>query len=229
LIKSYGINIMPQSHLESFCLSWSPFVEYDEADPESRKKEHSNHVVICNSYAWLQYAIRSISESLGIQEVANQIVLLYTYVRDIDSEAHKLIMFDNLNAIFEATSALRADWGGQIINLVYQKLASLMATDSDYWLQRAKGIYYISNDESELRVAIAYCEKGIKEKDKRASINAKLTKANLHGKLCFVTDYASDDDLSSAVLAYSDAINDYPTNPTYIDELLKKSRHRRDI
>ena len=85
--------------------------------------------------------------------------------------------------------------------------------DPNYWLQRAKSIYYLSADENELRVAIAYCEKGIIERNAKTSVNANLTKANLLGKLCKVTNYREEEDIARAISSYAKAISQQPDNP----------------
>ncbi|MFM0724875.1 SIR2 family protein [Paraburkholderia strydomiana] len=225
IAKDYGLDYIADSHLEEFAKQWAPFLEFEETDAVSRREENSHWVLICNSYAWVQYAIRNISESVGIEESASTIVALFSSARKVDSEAFQLILFDNLNSIYEQNVAHKADWRNKVIKLVYEKLASVISQEPDYWLQRAKSVYYISNDEIELRAAVEFCEKGIIERDRKASINANLTKANLLGKLCQITNFSNDEDLTKAIITYADALASRNENPRYIDGLLKRNRY----
>ncbi len=223
--KDYGLNYISDSHLGGFAKQWAPFLEFEEADSISRREENSHWVLICNSYAWIQYAIRNISESIGVEESASTIVDLFSSAKKIDGEAFQLILFDNLNSIYEQNVVHKADWRNKVIKLVYEKLASVISQEPDYWLQRAKSVYYISNDEVELRAAVEFCEKGIVEHDRKVSINAKLTKANLLGKLCQITNFVNDEDLMKAISTYAEALASRDENPRYIDGLLKKNRY----
>lgn len=224
LTKKYGLAHLADTHSLEFSRKWSPFIEFEMTDSVSRRAENSSSVLICNSYAWTQLAVRRLSDRLGLAQAAAYIVDLYISIKDVDTEAFQLILFDNLNSVYSTKKLNEKDWGARVINTVYEKLAPYCAQDPDYWLQRAKGVYYVSNDESAIRIAIEYCEKGIFEKTEKTSVNAKLTKANLLGKLCNVTNFRSDEDLSKAIDAYVEAIGRRDENPTYIDELLRKNR-----
>lgn len=225
LVKKYGLAYMASTHSSDFARKWSPFVEFENTDAVTRKAENSSSVLVCNSYAWTQLAVRRLSDRLGLIETASFIVELYISVRDIDPEASRFILFDNLNSVYSTKRLNEKDWGASVITAVYEKLAPYCAQNPDYWLQRAKGIYYLSNNERDIRIAIEYCEKGIVEREEKTKINAKLTRANLFGKLCMISDYKNDEDLASAIEAYMDAIGKRNENPAYIDELLRKSGH----
>ena len=224
LLKKYGLAYIADTHTTEFARKWSPFIEFEETDAVSRKAENSASVLICNSYAWTQLAVRRLSDQLGLAETAAFIVDLYISVQEVDSESFQLILFDNLNLVYSTKRSNEKDWGAGVITMVYEKLAPYCAQNPDYWLQRAKGTYYLSNDPAKIRVAIEYCEKGIVERTAKTGINAKLTKANLLGKLCDVTDFKDDTDLSRAIDAYTDAIENRNQNAAYIDELLRKNR-----
>lgn len=107
---------------------------------------------------------------------------------------------------------------------VYECLALHLSSDADYWLQRAKGIYYLSNHVDDLAVAVEYCEKSIVKKSAKTNTNAKLTKANLLGKICKVKRSPEESDFVRAIEAYVEAIESRSENPLYIDELLRKSK-----
>lgn len=225
LTKRYGLPYMADTHIEDFARKWAPFIEWESADSVSRQAENSSNVLICNSYAWTQFALRTLSNKLGLDDTAAFIVELYSVIRSVDEGAFQLILFDNLNSVYGTKALNEKDWGARVITAVYEKLAPVCAQEPDYWLQRAKGTYYLSNNPDEIRIGIAYCEKGIVEKAQKTWVNAKLTKANLLGKLCDVTDFSSDEDLSRAISAYVEAIGDRHLNPTYIDDLLRKNKH----
>jgi hypothetical protein len=76
------------------------------------------------------------------------------------------------------------------------------------------------------RATAAFCENGIVERASRKTwSNAQLTRANIYGKLCLLTDYARDDEMPTAFLAYQTAIEQPVLNASYIDELLRKSKN----
>lgn len=224
LIRSYGLGYLLNTHLGHFAKKWAPFIEYEKTDVISARAEKSGYVTVCNSYAWIQLAVSIFSEKLGVKRTASFIAELYQCVSSIDLGAHKIIMFDNLNAIYSPTMQTNRDWCKKMITSVYEELVIYCAQDPDYWLQRAKGIYYLSDREDEVRIAIEYCKKSIVERSIKTRINSKLTKANLLGKLCMITDYINEEDISDAIQAYADAINDRDSNSSYIDGLLKKNR-----
>lgn len=225
LVKKYGLSYLADTHIKDFARTWSPFIEFETTDAVSRRAENSSSVLICNSYAWTQLAVRRLSDRLGLAQTAAFIVDLYISIRDVDSEAFQLTLFDNLNSIYSTKRLGEKDWGARVITAVYENLAPYCAQEPDYWLQRAKGVYYLSSNENDIRNAIEYCEKGIVENTEKTRVNAKLTKANLLGKLCDVTKFGSDEDLSKAIDAYVEAIGKRNENPAYIDELLNKNRH----
>jgi hypothetical protein len=225
IIKANGLNFLADDHLDEFARKWAPFAERDESDSITRRQENSSSLLLCNSYAWIQYAIRKLSARIGKEKSATYIVDTYSCLRDIDNDPFQLLLFDSLNSIYEENSINTSDWRNAIIKIVYEKLAPILAQSPDYWLQRAKSIYHSSRDESELRRAIEYCSKGIAEKESNYLRNAKFTKANLLGKLCVITKFLLDDDIRDAILAYSEAIADPGANGNYISELLKKGKN----
>ncbi|HEM8800268.1 TPA: SIR2 family protein [Klebsiella michiganensis] len=224
LIRNYGLAYLLNTHLDKFSKKWAPFIEYEKTDTISSRAEKSAYVTVCNSYAWIQLAVSIFSEKLGVKKTASYIAELYQCVSSIDQGAYKIIMFDNLNAIYSPKMQTNRDWCKKMITSVYEELVTYCAQDPDYWLQRAKGIYYLSDKEDEIRIAIEYCKKSIVERSIKTGINSKLTKANLLGKLCMITNYIYDEDISEAIQAYADAINDRDSNSLYIDGLLKKNR-----
>jgi len=222
--QAWNLNFATDTLLDSFSRKWEPFIELGVADAATRRVANSSRQLISNSHAWVHFSVRKISTQLGIEKTSDYIASLYKTVREVDDRAHELILFDKLNAIYEPDSRKDSDWRARIIRVVYDNLRDVLLDDPNYWLQRAKSIYYLSTDEDELRLAIAYCEKGIIERSARTSVNATLTRANLLGKLCEVTDYREEEDVIRAILCYSKAIGQEADNPAYVAELLEKSR-----
>lgn len=221
LAAAYGLSHLSVNHFLDFSRRWEPFIELDDADPSSKRAERSIQVIVTNANAWVHYSIRKLALKLGSIETANQIVRTFETMNKVEEKAFELLLFDNLNEIFsEGLSDLRVS----VIREVYERLATVLASEADYWLQRAKSLYYLSNDVDDLRVAVEYCEKSIVKKGTRTSTNAKLTKANLLGKICKIKRHVDDSDFVDAIKAYVEAIESRAENPLYIDELLRKSK-----
>ena len=221
LAEAATLGHLSSSYFRDFAKKWEPFVELEDADVSSSRSERSITLIVANANAWVHYAIRQLALKLGAEETAAQIVQTFVVMNKVEDKAFELLLFDNLNAIFaEAFAVLRAT----VIRGVYERLASHLSSDADYWLQRAKGLYYLSNNVDDLVVAVEYCEKSIVQRSTKTSTNAKLTKANLLGKICKVKRSADDTDVIRAIEAYVEAIESRPENPLYIDELLRKSK-----
>lgn len=225
IAQALNLDFATDSLLSSFSHKWEPFVELSATDAATRRAANSNRQLVSNSHAWIHFSVRDISARIGMEKTAEYIASLYTTVKGADDRAHELILFDKLNAIYEPSRSTESDWRARIIKSVYDALRYVLVDDPNYWLQRAKSIYYLSADEDELRVAIAYCEKGIIERNTKTSVNASLTKANLLGKLCKVTNYREEEDIARAISSYAKAISQQPDNPSYVAELLEKSRY----
>ncbi|HSI48846.1 MAG TPA: SIR2 family protein [Ideonella sp.] len=216
-----GLSHISSTHFADFAQQWEPFIELEDSDPSSRRAERSMQVMVANASAWIHYSIQKLSLRLGAKEAASQIVRTFEVMNKIEDKAFELLLFDNLNAIYaEGLSDLRAS----VIREVYERLAPLLSGDPDYWLQRAKSFYYLSNQIHDLIVGVEYCEKSIVKKGAKTSTNAKLTKSNLLGKICKLKRNVEDSDIISAVGAYVEAIESRADNPLYIDELLRKSK-----
>jgi hypothetical protein len=227
IARARGANYMGDVLLEELPNTAQPFVERETTDSSSRIAQNSETQLISNSFAWVQRLVQEVSRKAGANDSADLIVELYSAVKEIDEDSSNLVLFDNLNAIYESSDQ-SPDWRGNLIRRVYEKLSSVLPNNPNYWLQRAKSIYYLSRDPDELRVAAEYCEKGIVENSERKTwSNAQLTRANIYGKLCLTTDYARDDEMIKAFHAYKKAIGESVLNRSYIDELLRKSQNGR--
>lgn len=230
ILKKFGVTYLNDSYIDELPKKWAPLVENDITDTETHRVTSSRKVLVGNSFAWIQHALRVLSNKLGKEKSAELISRLYESIRNEEENAHELILFDSLNSIYESSRTGHDDVGARIILSVYEKLSTSRSGEPDYWIQRAKAFYYLSTKEAELRTAIEYCSKVLDPRMQptdRNIINAKLTKANLLGKLCMVTKYEQDSDLILAVSVYADVIGERESNPSYVDRLLKKSKDGR--
>ncbi|UIN22398.1 SIR2 family protein [Herbaspirillum frisingense] len=219
LAKEHGLAHVSSTHFDDFAINWAPFVEIEDSDRESNKSENSTRVMLCNANAWVLTVMRRLTAKIGAIESASMVVRTFRAMSAIDDRAFELLMFDSLNAIFPDTETVR----GAAIRQIYKDLAPQLASDADYWLQRAKSIYYLSKDEYELRMGVEYCQKSIVKRYRKTSTNAKLTRANLLGKICRIKTVLEDVDVIEAIDAYTEAIASRSENPLYIDDLLRKS------
>lgn len=217
--SSYNADIL----FDEFVRSWGVFVEERESDFTDLETTNSSKVIFSNSSAWIAYAVKKIAEKCGKDLTATYISQLYRCVQNIDTDPFDLVMFDNLNIVFDTVGDI--DFSGWLIREIYKKLASTLHNDPDYWLQRSKAIYYISSDLIEIKLAISFIEKGIDESHKRSWINAKLTKANLLGKYCYCNNYEDKEYLRASIRMYYELISNPIENHEYIKELISKSKY----
>lgn len=221
LVLDAGLAHMAGTHFDDFASAWGPFLEVEDAEPPSMLAERSTRLIVANASAWIHFSVRRLASKLGAAESAAQIVRVFKVMEKLEEKAFELLLFDNLNAMF--TEDL-GDLRSKLIREVYERLAETLSGEPDYWLQRAKSLYYLSNAVEDLRVGVEYCDKSIVQRASKTSTNAKLTKANLLGKVCKVLKSPEDADLEEAIDAYVEAIDSRSENPVYIDELLRRSR-----
>ncbi|HDR9156051.1 TPA: SIR2 family protein [Burkholderia vietnamiensis] len=227
ILSDAGFGRTSEAYMSEFGKNWAPFVELMESDASSDRYNRSARELIANSSVWLHYATRSLAKRIGLDLTADYIFYAFVSSREWDDEAHELTMFDHLNAVFGPFPPIEANWSAALIRLVYLRLADVLYQVPNYWLQRAKSVYNISVDVAELKEAIAFCDKAISETDQKVTINSKLTRANLYGKLCRIMEYKDEDLILQAIKIYYDALQDYDQNSTHINDLLKKSRSGR--
>lgn len=227
MLADAGFGRTSEAYMSEFGKNWAPFVELMESDASSDRYNRSARQLIANSSVWLHYATRSLAKRIGLDLTADYIFYAFVSSREWDDEAHELTMFDHLNAVFGPFPPIEANWSAALIRLVYLRLADVLYQVPNYWLQRAKSVYNISVDVAELKEAVAFCDKAISETDQKVTINSKLTRANLYGKLCRITEYKDEDLILRAIKIYYDALQDYDQNSTHINDLLKKSRSGR--
>lgn len=219
ILRADGNNLTHEECIENFIKVWTPFIEKTEADSVSSRATHSMSELTSNSQAWIYFALQLITLKIGYEETANKIVNTVAALKPIDNEYHELIMFDTLNAVFPSNAR-------SLISKIYEKLAPLLSGEPDYWLQRAKSIYHnhLNNSEEDILVAIDYANKAIKESERRVTINARLTRANLYGLLCQVDEYKTESHILKAINMYSEAFDDYHKNSLYLDSMIERNK-----
>lgn len=227
IMKSSGYNSTCDDNIENFIKVWEPFIEKYDTDPISAKVNHSASELVSNSQAWIYFALRSIASTIGYEETAKKIVDTVSSLKDIDDQYHELIMFDTLNSIFPSNSDFNVLSARNLISNIYEKLANLLSSEPDYWLQRAKSIYHNheNNSVEDVLVAIDYANKAFKESERKVTINARLTKANLYGLLCQLDGYSKESYLFDAINIYSDAFEDYHKNALYLDGMIERNKN----
>ncbi len=201
IIKKSGYYSTCDDFVDSFIKKWEPFIEKIDTNLVSSKSSHSQSEIVSNSQAWIYFALRLISSKIGHEETTNKIVYTISALKNLDDQYHELIMFDTLNSVFPSNSSSNVLSARYLISNIYEKLAPLLSSEPDYWLQRAKSIYHNheSNGVDDVLVAIGYATKALKESDKRVTINARLTKANLYGLLCQLDGYNTEEYIFNAI------------------------------
>lgn len=226
IIKASGYTSTCDDNIDSFIKIWEPFIEKIDTNLVSGKANHSQSELVSNSQAWIYFALRLISSKIGYEETANKIVYTISALKNIDDQYHELIIFDTLNSVFPSNSSFNVLSARNLISNIYEKLAPLLSSEPDYWLQRAKSIYHNheSNSMTDVLVAIDYAKKALKESDKRVTINARLTKANLYGLLCKLDNFNTESYIFDAIDTYSEAFADYQINSLYLDGVIERNQ-----
>ncbi|WP_337057669.1 SIR2 family protein [Pseudomonas sp. USHLN015] len=227
ILERNGYTSTSEDFINTFEKHWSPFIEKTETDKNTFKATHSSFSLTSNSQAWVLYALQSISAAIGTKKSAELIVETVAATKE-NPNYYELIMFDVLNSLFSTTTS-GANPNRALIGETYKKLAEILSSEPNYWLQRAKSIYHDheANDISTVLAAIEHANKAITETEKTVTVNAKLTRANLYGLLCKLDNYNNTEYYIKAIDAYHEAIEDYSANAKYIDELIAKNKAGR--
>lgn len=224
LLQRGGYTTTADEYISTLVKTWGPFVYKSSTDRPTMAASHSSFALMSNSQAWLFYALRSLVSALGVSRSAELIVDTVSAIKS-HRDYYDIIMFDVLNAVFSA-SAVSGSRSRALIGETYKGLSRILSGEPNYWLQRAKSIYHdhSANDSDTVLAAIEHAEKAISETEKTVTINAKLTRANLYGLLCYIEKYQNTAHYVEAVNCYHEAIDDYHLNKEYLDELIQRNR-----
>lgn len=224
ILKAEGFSETTDELIQTFAAQWEPFVEVTHTDRLTGGSVSSNFVLVSNSQAWMHFAIRLIVNNIGIEEASSKIVHAVSVLKGKDDGYYELIMFDVLNAVFSSKSGAGIS-SRKLIGAIYQKLAHLLGSEPNYWLQRAKSIYHShgSNSIEDIHIAIEYAGKAISETQNKVTVNGWLTRANLYGLLCKVDGYSSEAYIIKAIEMYSKVLQAYSENEHYVGDMIAKS------
>lgn len=227
VLKVDGLSSTGETRIANIVKLWDPFIEMINVDSISHKSTHSRTELTSNSEAWIYFALHLITLKIGYEKTADNIVQTITALKSVDNDYHKLIMFDTLNAVFNANSMTKQHISARnLIGTVYEKLAPLFSESPNYWLQRAKSVYHnhLNNEVNDVLIAIEYTNKAIKEGSNNIAVNAKLTRASLYGLLCLLDKYTSESYMFKAVDMYSEVFDDYHKNSLYLDGIVERNK-----
>ncbi|MGE6661079.1 SIR2 family protein [Pseudomonas sp. NPDC077408] len=227
ILQKSGYATTAEDYISTVIQVWGPFIERSNTDRSTMAASHSSFALTSNSQVWLFYALRSLVSVMGVDKSASLIVDTVSAVKS-HKEYYDLVMFDVLNSVFSAGSNGRSH-NRALIGETYKELARILSGEPNYWLQRAKSIYHdhSANSADTVLAAIEHAEKAINETEKTVTINAKLTRANLYGLLCYIENYQNSTHYVAAINCYHEAFDDYHMNKDYLDELIQRNRGRK--
>jgi hypothetical protein len=138
-------------------------------------------------------------------------------------------MFDAINHILSQGVGQHEGTGYRpVVRSLYENLQPVLNHSPDYWLQRAKAVLNIEDDEERTLEGIGFAKKAYSEARRERTVdNAEFLIALLYGKLCSITRYEQIDYVSSAVKWFARAIHNYERNENYIQGMLDRSRDRK--
>lgn len=202
-----------------FSSKFSPAIELIPTN-ELEKHQKSRFKIVSNSRSWLLNIVSEQYHRYGSNSLNNIVINMIKHFlrnKQFEDVGKKLIMFDTVNQLFG-----RKKGAGRLLLKLYEDLQPLLNHEADYWLQRAKGMGKVLNDPHKLRDAIDFAKKAFEDgKRGKTVVNAEFTLANLHGKICELTDYKDIKLVNDALYWYSSAIRNNSYNQKYINSMLE--------
>lgn len=193
---------------------------------ENEKTVHAATKLVHNSKVMLIHLLNRLSHDEIIKCIK---YVVETFKDDYQRRriAVDVILFDTLNQIFGGKSA----GAGDLIFKVYEELQDILSDDLHYWLQRAKCIYHISqNDLEQLKEAYQYAKKVYFDSNYALQSKAALTAA-LISCLIYNIDEESEKNyyLGEAVYLGYEAVSSeyYRFNESYLNNELKSKKIRK--
>lgn len=187
---------------------------------ENEKTVHAVTKLVHNSKAMLLHLLTRLSHEEIIKCIK---CIVETFEGDHQRRriAVNVILFDTLNQLFGGKSG-----AGDLIFKVYEELESVLSENPHYWLQRAKSIYHISqNDLYQLKRAYSYAKKVYFESKYGLKAKAALTAALIS---CLIYNLESDSNkslyLDEAVSLGYEAVSSeyYRFNESYLNNELNR-------
>lgn len=213
--------------LQSIIAKYSPFIEEEYANIFEHE-QHSGHKIIKNCHYCIKHIIKfSITnKNIKIENITEILLKLIDKMYKAKNKIYKEIMlFDNLNDIFDGKEF--NNYANQIIETLYEKLENILTDDKHYWLQRAKSILYIANDNiDKINQALEYSTKifldSSNDYNDRVQGHASMTSAMLYGRLINLEKYSNIEHIKRAISFYIDTFTKYHWNTKYVQKLISR-------
>ena len=220
------------SELFSLCEKLAPIVDLVDTGRGEMPDTHSRHKIITNSRTGLAIQIRGVIKANGyawIAERLGNLVKKLIALPEFKSVGHSMFMFDAINEVLSQGAGPREGTGYKpVVRALYENLQSSLSHSPDYWLQRAKAVLYVEDEEKPILEGIDFAMKCYREAERERSIdNAEFLIALLYGKVCQASRYQKNDYIISAVKWFARAIRNYNRNMNYVQTMLDHSRHRK--
>ncbi len=221
------------AELFSMCEKLAPIVDLVDTERGEVPDTHSRHKIITNSRTGLAMQIRGIIKANGYPWIADRfgdLVRRLIELPEFASVGHSMFMFDAINDVLSQGAGKGEGTGYKpVVRSLYESLQSSLSHSPDYWLQRAKAVLNIEDDELPILEGVDFAMKCYREAERERSIdNAEFLIALLYGKICWVTRYKKIGYITSAIQWFKRAIRNYSRNTNYVRTMLDHSRHRKN-
>jgi hypothetical protein len=221
------------AELFSMCERLAPIVDLVDTQRDEMPDTHSRHKIIANSRTGLAMQIRGIIKVNGYPWIADRfsnLVKRLIELPEFASVGHSMFMFDAINDVLSQGAGVGEGIGYKpVVRSLYESLQSTLSHSPDYWLQRAKAVLNIEDDEMPLLEGVDFATKCYREAERERSIdNAEFLIALLYGKICWVTRYKKSSYVISAIQWFKRAIRNYSRNTNYVRTMLDHSKHRKN-
>lgn len=218
--------------LFALCDKLAPILDMAETSRTELRDTNSRHKVVANSKIGLAFQLRHAVGAKGNQWLADRfsnVVTRLVKLPKFTSTGHSMYMFDAVNFILSQAAQSQERSGFRpVVRTLYESLQPILNSSADYWLQRAKAVLSLEDDEPRLVDGIGFALKSYHEATReRTTDNAEFSIALLYGKLCHVTKYGNQEYVQSAIKWFSQAISNYHRNPHYVQAMLEGRRYRK--
>jgi hypothetical protein len=220
------------AELFSVCDRLAPIIEIVDTTKGELRDMHSRHKIIANSRTGLAMQIRRVIDSRGYSWVAERFAALVNRLIALPqfaSVGHSMFMFDAINHVMSQGVGRGEGTGYRpVVRSLYETLQLTLSSSPDYWLQRAKAVYNIEDDQTRIVDGITFAMKAFREAERERTIdNAEFLIALLYGKLCSIVRYERIEYVLAAVKWFAQAIRNYQRNVNYVQGMLERSGHRK--
>jgi hypothetical protein len=218
--------------LFAFCEKLAPIIDIVDTPKSELRDTNSRHKIISNSGTGLGIQIRNAINSKGYGWVADRFAAVVNRLIDLpqfSSIGHSMFMFDSINYVLSQGLGKSEGTGYRpVVRSLYENLQPVLNHSPDYWLQRAKAVMSIEDEQGRILDGIGFATKAYKEASRERTIdNAEFLIALLYGKLCSITKYERSEFVKAAIKWFAQAIRNYERNINYVQTMLERSRDRK--